>query len=123
MENLIATSIIVFVFYAWLFVPKKTTVTVIEDKSNISTKTVIVSEPLPKSEFKKPSGVKKNKLNVTVPTEPSDADKEAIAHAVDMAKETDLDKLTIRQLKKLASVAKIKRYSTKTKAELIACLS
>lgn len=91
MENLIATSIIVFVFYAWLFVPKKTTVTVIEDKNNISTKAVIVSETLSKSEFKKPSGIKK-------------------------------DKLTIRQLKKLASVAKIKGYSTKTKAELIACL-
>jgi hypothetical protein len=90
MENLIATSILVFVFYALLFCPSKKAPT---DTVKESTETVIETNNVPSIEPSLPVQVKEI--------------------------DSKLSELTIRQLKQLASLAKIKGYGKMNKQTLI----
>lgn len=122
MQDLIATIILTAAFYLWLFCPRHT-----------ATADPVQYFPT---------------VEETTEPETPDAEKEAIAYAADLAKpitiveprpaaafvpnpvkitpETaanDLHSLSIRTLKKMASAAKIKRYSSLTKAQLIQALT
>lgn len=113
MENLIVAVALYIVIVAIAYRPKPTatdpTAPVeyfpeVEETTPdpVTPKAITIVEPLPVAAFKAPT------KPIKTPT---------------VAPASNLSSLSIRELKKMASTAKIKRYSTLTKAQLIQALS
>lgn len=123
-QEFVATTILVFAFYAWLFCPRHTSAPdsiqsieyfpIVEE----TTETAIATSPQPKPQI----------ITESMPQATFTAPAKNAPKTVAVAITTDLESLSIRQLKALAkqrtgTSSAIKKYSTLTRAQLIQALS